>query len=256
MKSIWITGASSGIGEALAELYAEPGVTLGLVARNFKKLEAVAARCRQAGADVHEFAVDVRSAEDMRIISDRYLTEVGKVDVVIANAGIRAEEDQNYSDPELAGEVMSTNFSGVINTFAPFIPVMKDRRSGHLVAVSSIAAFRGTQNSGLYSASKAAVNVWMESLRLRLMPFDVCVSTMCAGFVDTPMTKDISFEMPGILTAREAACLIDFGIRKKKRMYTFPWQSRIIWGVFRMLPGPLYDTVITYAKKFHPSRKR
>jgi len=256
MKSILITGASSGIGQALAEFYAGPGITLGLVGLNQDRLIDVACHCRQSGADVFEYAVDVGNSDDMKKVAEEYLKHVGTIDIVIANAGIRAEEDEDYSDPELANIVMRTNFTGVINTFAPFLPLMRSMRKGHLVAISSIASFRGTQNSGLYSASKAAVNLWTESLRLRLMPFGIHVSTMCVGFVDTPMTSDIAFEMPGILSALEAARMIDYGIRKKKRMFTFPWQSRLIWGIFRMLPGTWYDLVITNAKKIHPSRKR
>ncbi len=256
MTNIWITGASSGIGKALAELYARPGTTLGLVARNTENLGETANLCEKSGAVVFAYTADVRCFDEMQRISNDYLRRVGHIDLVIANAGIRGEEDQDYSDPGLACEVMNTNFNGVINTFAPFIPIMRRMRAGHLVAISSIAAFRGTQNSGLYSASKAAVNVWTESLRLRLMPFNIHVSTMCVGFVDTPMTRDITFEMPGILSAQDAAHLIDYGIRKKKRMFTFPWQSRIIWGVFRILPGSMYDWLISYAKKIHPSRKR
>jgi len=254
-KIIWITGASSGIGRALAEFYAKPGVTLGLVARRTDKLNKVATYCRTLGASVYIYGADVRDSMEIRMAANDFLSKVGSVDTIIANAGIRAEEGQDYIDGELPLNVINTNFIGVIHTFAPFIPIMRDKKSGHLVVISSIAAFRGTQNSGLYSASKAAVNVWTESLRLRLKPFGIHVSTLCAGFVDTEMTKEIAFSMPGLLNAKEAAKAIDYGIRHHKRVYIFPWQSRLIWTLFRILPGPIYDIIITWAKKNHPTRK-
>ena len=254
-KSYWITGASSGIGRALAEFYAKPGFKLGLVARRADKLDEVASYCRNLGADVYLYVADVRDAEAMRMAANHFLSCIGSVDIIIANAGIRAEEGPDYLDKDLPLDVMNTNFIGVINTFAPFIPSMRERKSGHLAVISSIAAFRGTQNSGLYSASKAAVNIWTESLRLRLKPFSISVSTLCAGFVDTEMTRDITFAMPGLLSAKDAAKAIDYGIRHRKRIYIFPWQSRLIWTFFRMLPGPIYDNIIIWAKRNHLSRK-
>ena len=251
----WITGASSGIGKALAEFYAKPGVTLGLVARESARLEEVASYCNKLGAKVYSYVADVGDARAMWESSNDFLNRNGSVDVVIANAGIRAEEGEDYLDWDLPLSVMKTNFIGVINTFGPFIPSMRDKKAGHLVVISSIAAFRGTQNSGLYSASKAAVNIWTESLRLRLMPFGIYVSTLCSGFVDTAMTKGITFSMPGLLSAEEAAKAIDYAVRHHKRVYTFPWQSRIIWTLFRILPGRLYDKLITAAKRNQPLRK-
>lgn len=254
-RTYWITGASSGIGKAVAEYYARPGITLGLVARRSRELDQVATRCRSLGAEVYMYAADVGDAKAMWTSARDFIGKIGAVDLVIANAGIRAEENQDYSDWEMPLNVVRTNFVGVINTFAPFIPSMRERRSGHLAVISSIAAFRGTQNSGLYSASKAAVNIWTESVRLRLKPFGISVSTLCAGFVDTEMTRELTFSMPGLLTPEEAAKAIAYGIRTKKRVYTFPWQSRLIWSFFRVLPGPVYDGIITLARKIHPSRK-
>lgn len=251
----WITGASSGIGKALAEFYAKPGVTLGLVARRSSKLEEVAHYCQNLGAQVYSYVADVGDARSMWESANDFLCRTGSVDVVIANAGIRAEENEDYLDWDLPLSVMKTNFIGVINTFGPFIPSMREKKTGHLVVISSIAAFRGTQNSGLYSASKAAVNIWTESLRLRLKPFEISVSTLCSGFVDTEMTKDITFSMPGLLSAEEAAKAIDYAVRHRKRVYTFPWQSRFIWTLFRVLPGYLYDELIMLAKRNQLSRK-
>ena len=247
-ENIWITGASLGIGAALSNYYAAPGVTLGLLSRGAEQLEEVAVQCRKKGAVVYTYVADVTDADDSRRCALDFQSRVGPVDLVIANAGIRIEEDTDYQDVSVPARVMEVNYGGVINTFSPFIPAMKKRRSGHLAVISSIAAFRGTPNSGAYSASKAAINVWTESLRLRLSPHGICVSTLCAGFVQTAMTSSLDFWMPGILSPEEAAAIIASAIRRRKRSVTFPWQSKMIWTFFRALPGPLYDRLILWAK--------
>ncbi|MBN1532964.1 MAG: SDR family NAD(P)-dependent oxidoreductase [Spirochaetes bacterium] len=255
MNSILITGASSGIGRALAELYARKGARLGLMSRQKDKIEEIGNLLREGGTDVYAYTADVGDAGAMRRIAEDFIDKTNGVDVVIANAGIRIEEDEDYSDSSISEKIMRTNFSGVINTFAPFLKTFKSTGKGHLVVISSIASFRGTQNSGLYSASKAAVNLWTESLRLRLKPFGIPVTTVYVGFVDTDMTSDIKFHMPGLISADEAARSIDYAIRHRMRHYTFPWQSKIIWNMLRIIPGTLYDWLITVAKR-HQIRRR
>lgn len=251
---VCITGASSGIGAALGEFYARPGTTVALLARNEVELRSVAEKCLAKGAVVYEYVVDVTDVEAMRNCSADLLGRVEGVDIVIANAGIRGEEDPDCQNTQIAEEIMRVNYFGVINTFSPFIRPMKARGHGHLVAISSIASFRGTPNSGAYSASKAAVNVWTESLRLRLMPHGVSLTTICLGFVNTAMTAGLPFWMPGILTAEKAAELIARSIENRRRVVTLPWQSRLIWTGFRILPGVVYDKLIIWAKKHGPKR--
>ena len=253
-KSIWITGASSGIGKALSEYYAAPGVTLGLASRGAEQLEEVANNCRRRGATVHQYLMDVSDTQEAKMCASEFLQQVGSVDLVIANAGIRIEEDLDFQESWIPLQTMSTNFMGVINTFAPFIPSMKKTRKGSLAVISSIAAFRGTPNSGAYSASKAAINVWTESLRLRLKSYGIQVSTLCVGFVNTEMTRTLPFWMPGLLSAERAAEMIADGIRKRKRVMTFPWQAKLLWTCFRILPGPIYDALILWAKAHSPNR--
>lgn len=252
---VLITGASSGIGEALSKYYASPDIILGLVARNAAELHAVAEACRLLGARVYEYVVDVCDVKNMRKCAADFLEQTGKVDIVIANAGIRREEDDDCQQWDIPEETMRVNYLGVINTFSPFIRPMKERRAGQFVVISSIGAYRGTPNSGAYSASKAAINVWSESLRLRLIPYKISVSTICMGFVATAMTEGLPFSMPGILSAAEAANLIANAIKARKRVVTLPWQSRYIWTVFRVLPGVLYDKLILWAKSRHPKRE-
>jgi short-subunit dehydrogenase len=253
-RVVFITGASSGIGAALGEFYARSGAILGLLARNGDELHSVAKRCRAKGAVVHEFVADVTDLPAMRKSAADLLELAGHVDIVIANAGIRGEEDPDCQDEQIPEQIVRVNYLGVINTFSPFIRPMKTQSSGQLVAISSIASFRGTPNSGAYSASKAAVNVWTESLRLRLISHGISLTTICLGFVDTAMTAGLPFWMPGILSPEKAAELIARSIEKRARIVTLPWQSRFIWTLFRILPGGLYDKLIIWAKEHGPKR--
>ncbi|OPY79186.1 MAG: Fatty acyl-CoA reductase [Syntrophorhabdus sp. PtaU1.Bin153] len=245
-KRIWITGASSGIGAALSQHYAGSGKVLGLTARDQNGLETVAAACRAKGATVYSYQADVTDAHALRACSLDFLSKVGQVDLVIANAGIRVEEDDDYQNLQIQEETMKTNFLGVVHTLSPFILAAKKNRRGHLAVVSSISAFRGTPNSGVYSASKAALNLWTESLRLRLKPYGVNVTTLCVGFVDTPMTATLPFWMPGLLSPEQAAKNIAAAISRGKRLVTIPWQSKIIWNLLRVLPGSIYDQLILF----------
>jgi short-subunit dehydrogenase len=253
-RVVCITGASSGIGAALGEYYAGPGMILALLARDLVELKPVSELCRAKGAVVHEYLSDVTDLDAMKKCAADLLTRVKGVDLVIANAGIRGEEDADCQDTHIAEEIMRVNYFGVINTFSPFIRPMKAMGHGQLAVISSIAAFRGTPNSGAYSASKAAVNVWSESLRLRLIPHGVGLTTICLGFVNTAMTAGLPFWMPGILSPGQAAALIARSIGKQRRVITLPWQSRFIWTVFRVLPGVVYDQLIIWAKAHGPKR--
>lgn len=254
IKVICITGASSGIGAALAVQYAGPRVVLGLFARDEIGLKAVSEKCRSIGAEVYEYLADVTDVNVMRSCAADLLGRVDGVDIVIANAGIRGEEDMDCQDTHIAEEIMRVNYFGVINTFSPFIRPMKARQHGQLAIISSIASFRGTPNSGAYSASKAAVNVWSESLRLRLLPHGVGLTTICLGFVNTAMTEGLPFWMPGILAPERAARLIAKNINNKRRVVTLPWPSKLIWSMFRILPGFAYDKLILLAKAYGPKR--
>ena len=253
-RSIVITGASRGIGAALARHYAQPGTCLGLISRDAEELAAVARACEQKGATVHPYVGDVRDSARMKACARDFMSRTAVVDIVIANAGIRLEEDEDVQDTGVARELVETNYLGTVNTLSPFIPVMKAQRSGRLAVVSSIGAIRATPNSGAYSASKAAVNLWTEGLRLRLSPFGVSVTCLCSGFVDTAMTQTLPFWMPGLLTPEAAARIIARAVERRRRSVIFPWQSRLLWQFFAMLPGPLYDSLILWAKAHHPHR--
>ena len=250
---VLITGVSSGIGRALALNYAKNSHSLILISRDADKLSQIALDCRALGSSVIEFEGDVSNSMQMSDICNSILS-VTIPDVVIANAGIRIEDPSDEQSYDQANELIKTNYLGVINTFSPFIPAMKQNRKGQLVAISSIASIRATPNSGIYSASKAAVNLWSEALRLRLSKYKIGVTVINCGFVKTNMTADLNFRMPGILSPEAAAEKIIRVIANKKSRATFPTQSKLIWGIFQLMPGSLYDRIILIAKAIWPKR--
>ena len=248
-QNIFITGASSGIGEALSILYAKQGVTLGLLSTNkLNTLEDVANRCRAEGAKVFTYNSDVSEKESITEFAFDFQSKVSGTILVIANAGVAFVEDSEFIDTEIPMQNMRVNYFGVINTLLPFIPHMKKNKTGHLVIISSISSLRSTHNSGAYSASKAAINLWSEGLRLRLRPYQIPVTTLCVGFVDTAMTKNNPFWMPGLISAAKAAQLISNAITRKKRLVTLPWQSGGLWTIFHLMPDAMYDWIIDWAK--------
>lgn len=252
---IFITGASSGIGADLCKLYSGYGVKIALVGRNKLLLDKVAKKCTQKGAECHVYQGDVREDIQMAEIALDFIEKVGVPDIVIANAGVRFEEGDHFENKHACENNMKTNFFGVVNTFLPFIKFIVKKNKGHLVAISSIGSLRATPNSGAYSASKAAVNLWTEGLRLRLKKHNITVTNICLGFVDTNMTKDLDFWMPGILRSDTAAKKIIKSINKKKRSVIVPFIAKIIWGSFAYLPDVIYDHLILFLRKNIPSRK-
>jgi short-subunit dehydrogenase len=249
--NIFITGASSGIGEALAVRMASPGRTLGLVARRASELDRVAVRCRERGATVSTFSVDVRDAEAVHGAGRAFLAEVGRVDVVIANAGVSRRDNDDRAESARSREVIETNLLGVIHTFEPFMDDMEREGTGSLVAISSVAGFRGLPNAGAYSASKSAVNTWMESLRIRLRG-RVHVMTVCPGFVDTAMTASNRFTMPWLITADDAAARIERGMIRRTRVLVFPAPMRWMMACLRAIPSALYEPVAAWAIRRNP----
>jgi short-subunit dehydrogenase len=238
--NIFITGASSGIGEALAVRLAAPGRSLGLLARRQAELERVAEQCRARGADGLVFPADARDADALQSAARRFMESVRSVDVVIANAGVSRRDNESRDEADLSREIIETNLLGVIYTLTPFIADMERAGSGSLVAISSVAGVRGLPNAGAYSASKAAVNTWMESLRIRLRG-RVHVMTVCPGFVATPMTTSNRFRMPWLITADAAAARIERGIQRRQSVLVFPAPMRGLTAIARLLPGFLYE---------------
>jgi len=238
--NVFITGATSGIGEALARHYAGRGATLGLFARRHAELDRMAAAL--APATVATYAGDVRDAAALAHAGDNFIARFGVPDVVIGNAGIsRGVLTGEAMDMPVFKDVFDTNVQGLVQTFQPFVAAMLEARRGALVGVASVAGFRGLPGSGAYSASKAAAITYLESLRVEMRGSGVAVVTICPGFIATPMTARNPYRMPFLLAPDKAARLIARAIERKRRFYVLPWQMAWVGRALRIMPRPLYE---------------
>jgi short-subunit dehydrogenase len=246
-RSLLITGASSGIGEALALAYAAPGMNLALSGRDGVRLETVAAACRQRGAIVQAATVDVTDAEAIARWIDGVDT-AAPIDLVIANAGIGAGTEGGFETAEQTRAMFAVNLDGVLNTVLPLIPRFVRRRRGQIALMSSLASFRGFPGSPTYCASKAALRIWGEGLRGDLHRHGVGVSVICPGFVVSRMTARNKFRMPFLMSAERAAAIVKRGLARNRSRIAFPFAMYLaIWfagtlpplltdPLFRMLP--------------------
>ena len=235
-RSILITGASSGIGAALARRYARPGSQLALGGRDPGRLAATAAACRQAGARVAVHSVDVT---DRRAMADWISGVDGEapLDLVIANAGIAGRHLPD--GPERTRTIFAVNLEGVLNTIEPAETAMVRRGSGHLALMSSVASFYGAPGSAAYCASKGAVRLLGEGLRRRLAQKGVVVSVICPGFVRTPMNAGIRPRLPLTMSAERAATIIERGLARGKARIAFPFTTYLVARVLGALPPDL-----------------
>jgi short-subunit dehydrogenase len=245
---VFITGASSGIGEALVRHYASRRATLGLFARRRSELERVAGSLPPGERLL--FAGDVRDPEALAAAAREFIATYGAPDIVIANAGIaRGTLTGPVEDLATFRAVFDTNVAGMLNTFAPFVGAMRAARSGTLVGIASVAGFRGIPGSGAYSASKAAAISYLESLRVELRGTGVAVVTICPGWIATPLTAKNPYPMPFLLAPGKAARLIARAIGRRRRFYVLPWQMAAVGRVLRLLPRPLYDLAFARAPR-------
>ena len=246
-KTVLITGASSGIGEALAVEFGRRGAAVALAARRVEVLREVAGRVEAAGGHALAVAVDVRDASEVRAAVAQAVERFGQVDVLVANAGKGELTLARAFDIEVVTEVLSVNLLGALNSVAAVLPGMLERGAGQIVGISSLAAYRGFPGSGAYCASKAALSTFFESLRVELRPANIYVTTIHPGFIDTPMTRNRNQKMPFLQDAEPAARLMLRAIEAKRRTYAFPWQLATIARVGRWLPAALYDRMLSKA---------
>lgn len=244
---VFITGASSGIGEALARHYAALGAVLGLAARDAQRLQALAG---SLPTQAQVYALDVTDSAALAAAAGDFCACHGAPDIVIANAGISAgTRGELAADIAVLTRILQTNVAGMAATLQPFIAPMRERRSGTLVGIASVAGFRGLAGAGAYSASKAAAITWLESLRLELHGSGVAVLTICPGFVATPLTARNRNPMPFLLQAPEAARRIARAIAAKKSLAVIPWQMRLVFLFLRRLPNRWYDRLLARAPR-------
>jgi short-subunit dehydrogenase len=231
-----ITGASSGIGGALAKALVREGCKVGLVARRRDKLVSLAEEIHAGGGTAAYAPADVGERAQTVAAIHELAGRLGPVDLLVANAGVGAPtalEPFNVEDQE---KMFRVNMLGVIYAIYAVLPDMLKRRRGHLAAVSSLGAYKGLPGESAYTASKAAVNTYMEGLRIQLRDRGIAVTTICPGFVSTPMTEVNQFKMPFLLTADEAARRIVGALRRRKKVFNFPWQTALMMKATTWLP--------------------
>lgn len=243
---VFVTGASSGIGAALARHYARSGAQLGLFAR---RADALAALADSLGATSTAIYVgDVRDENALRGAATAFMGRFGVPDIVIASAGISVGTlTAHREDNAQFRAILETNVLGMVHSFQPFLPAMLAAANGRLVGIASVAGFRGLPGAGAYSASKAAAIRYLESLRVELSGTGVAVITICPAYIATPMTAGNPYRMPFLLPADKAARLIARAIERRRRFYVLPWQMAWLGLLFRILPRPLYDRVFARA---------
>lgn len=235
--NVVITGASSGIGEALAKDYAAPGVALALSGRDHTRLHAVADVCRARGAMVDARIIDVADREAMAAWLEGF-DDAHPVDLVVANAGISIDKsNSSLDDFSIVRLTMDVNINGVLNTVEPLVGRMMQRKQGQIAIVSSLASFIGLPYSASYNASKAAVRVWGESIRFPLKKHGIGVSVVCPGFVATPMTAQAPFPMPFLMSAERASAIIRRGLERNAARIAFPIPTKAAVWLGSTLPG-------------------
>ena len=240
-KVVLVTGASSGIGRALAVEWGRRGARVGVLARRAEALIEVAGEVERAGGKALALTADVRDAAEMEKAVARVQELWGGIDVLVANAGMTTTTGATKLRAGEASDVISVNVIGVINSVAAVLPGMLERRGGHLVAISSLASYRGMPKSGAYSASKAAVSTFFESLRVDLRKSGIAVTTIHPGFIRTPMTAGRKTKLPFLMEVEPAARLIVRAVERRARTYAFPWQLASVVRLMKYIPDALYD---------------
>ena len=246
-----ITGASSGIGRGVAVEVARRGARVGLVARRVELLQEIVGEIdsNPGNPDANRrhralaLPADVQDESSMRSAAQRLESELGPIDVLIANAGIGITRDASELSGSEVAKVINVNVIGVANSVAAVVPRMIERGRGHLVAISSLAAYRGLPKSAAYCASKAAVSAFFESLRLDLEPHGIAVTIIHPGFIKTPLTAGRDAQMPFLMELDDAVKKIVGAIEKHKKSYAFPWQLATIVRTGMLMPIWMYDRI-------------
>lgn len=248
-KIVLLTGASSGIGEALAIAIAKEGATVGLFARREELLENIAEKCETAGGTARVFAGDVVDLEILEKAAVALENEFGKIDILIANAGIGGMNVRTLKfQADAVKEVIDINLIGTVNAVSAVLPGMFKNGSGQIVGISSLAGIRGLPKSAAYSASKAGMTAFLESVRLDVRENGIDVSIILPGFIKTPLTSGRSSKMPFLMELEDSVPYFLRAIEKRKRFAAFPWQLATIVRLARFLPASVYDLIAGRAR--------
>jgi short-subunit dehydrogenase len=244
---VFITGASSGIGAALATCYAQEGAVLGLCARRLEPMKALLSSLGGEGAC---YQAEVTDSKALQAAASDFIARFGPPDIVIANAGIGAGTlTESAEDLAVFRAIMDTNVLGMVTTFQPFVAAMRERAGGTLVGIASVAGFRGLPGNSAYSASKSAAINYLEGLRVELHGSGVSVVTICPGYIRTPLTEHNHYRMPFLIDADDAARRMTRVIAAKRRLAVIPWQMALVAIVLRRVPRWLYDRLFARAPR-------
>lgn len=248
-KVVFLTGASSGIGEALAIEMARRGANLGLLARRRELLESLVEKCEKFGVRVKIFTVDVTDEQAVQDAADALREGFGRIDILIANAGIGGNNKETRElQPRFVKQVIDINLMGAVNAVYACLPQMLERGEGQLVAISSLAGFRGLPKSAAYSASKGGMTNFFESVRLDVQNRGVSVTIIQPGFIKTPLTSGRQNKMPFLMELEDAVPLFLKAIEKRKKFAAFPWQLATFVRLGRIFPAWLYDKIASGAR--------
>lgn len=252
-KLVFITGASSGLGQALAWQFYQQGWRLALLAR---RAQVIADWAQAQGLDEQRYAIysaDVADPDALIAAAKECLVQQGLPDMVIASAGVSYGMDSSQrEDLDSLRDMLAINNIGLAATFHPFIKPMRQRGSGKLVGIASVSAIRGLKGHGAYCASKSAVVAYCESLRLDLRASGVQVATLLPGYIATPLTSQNTYSMPFLLSAPDFAQRAYRVLQSRKSYAVIPWQMGVLAKLMRLLPNPVYDHL--FAKR--GSKKR
>lgn len=246
--NIIVTGASSGIGLALAQEYSSPNHNILLLGRNKTRLNQCLKTCKKLGANAVSSICDIKDQKSL----ERILTDFDKkypVDLIIANAGISGGTSGSGESYTQLKDIFDTNIYGVINTITPLLKNFKHRKSGQIAIISSIASFRGLPSAPAYSASKACVRFYGDALRGELLKYHVKLNIICPGYIRTPLTDKNNFPMPFIMEANQAAKYIKKKLAQNKPLIIFPKALYYILKLTTLLPTKLSDKIFTILPK-------
>lgn len=231
-----VTGASSGIGWEMAKELARSGCHVGLIARRRERLEALAAECQAFGVRTAVASANVAERDQTLAAFKSIREQLGPVELLIANSGVGRPTPLEPLDMPSVDNMIRVNYLGVVYSIEAVLPEMLQRRKGHLAAVSSLASYKGIPGESGYCSSKVAVNTYLEGLRIQLRSRGIAVTTVCPGFIKTPMTEVNEFPMPFVLNADAAARKIIRAIARKKKVYDFPWTTNLMMRSLRWMP--------------------
>ncbi|MBO6520291.1 MAG: SDR family NAD(P)-dependent oxidoreductase [Rhodospirillales bacterium] len=246
--SILITGASSGIGRALALELAGPGVLLAITGRDAARLSNVERELRDRGAEVIARTIDVTDRQSMsQLVAD--MEQHTPIDLAVANAGISSGAGAGSGDDDMTRDVFAVNLAGVLNTILPALVPMRSRHSGHVAIVSSVAGFRGLPSAPAYSASKVAVKAWGEAIRPELEHDGISLSLIYPGFVESRITDKNKFRMPFLMPTEKAGQIVARGLARRKKTIAFPWQMVWLMKALAALPSPIFYAIMRRAPR-------